>query len=273
MENSTRVKINDIDLFILRDGSNTFTNDTFIKTSDSEIEQILKSKQKTLIETSFNAFLIKSNDECVLIDTGAGDLFGPIAGNITPALSELGVLRTDITKLIITHLHPDHIGGAIDSDFNSVFKNAEFILSEKEYNFWTNSANFTKQPESQMHPLAVLKAYKSNLSIVNHDTHLGHGLSTIDLPGHTAGHIGIHISSGNDDFIITGDIIHAQHLQLSNPDIGVIFDQDYNLAKNSRIKMLDMLASDGTRFSGGHLLPPAVLRISKKGNSFIPDLS
>tara|TARA_Y100000739_G_C20568614_1_gene446580 strand:+ start:639 stop:1460 length:822 start_codon:yes stop_codon:yes gene_type:complete len=272
MKYSTEVKINDINLHILRDGKNTFTNDTFVETTDDEIELLLKSNQQTAIETSFNAFLIKSSNEYILIDAGAGDLFGSIAGNLDTALRELGVLNTDITKLIVTHLHPDHIGGAINSEFNSVFPNAEFILSEKEYNFWSNSANFTKQPESQIHPLAVLDAYKVNLTLAKRNSDLGFGLSTIDLPGHTAGHIGVRISSGNDEFVIAGDIIHAEHLQFSNPNIGVVFDQDYELAKQSRISMLDMLASDEIRFTGGHLLPPAVSRVSKKENFFIHNM-
>ena len=269
MKHSTEVKINDINLHILRDGKNTFTNDTFVETSDSEIEQLLLSNQRTEIETSFNAFLIKSNNEYILIDTGAGELFGSIAGNLETALRELGVSNSDITKLIVTHLHPDHIGGAIDSQLKGIFTNAEFVLSEKEYNFWTNATNFTKQPESQAHPLAVLDAYKANLSLAKKNSDLGFGLSTIDLPGHTAGHIGVRISSGSDEFVIAGDIIHAEHLQFSNPNIGVVFDQDYELAKQSRIRMLDMLASDEIRFTGGHLMPPAVSIVSKEGNSFI----
>ena len=269
MRHSTEVKINDINLYILRDGKNTFTNDIFVETSDIEIEQLLLSSQRTVVETSFNAFLVKSSNECILIDAGAGELFGSIAGNLEIALRELGVSNSEITKLIVTHLHPDHIGGAIDSQFKSIFTNAEFILSENEYNFWTNSANFTNQPGSQAHPLAVLDAYKANLSVTKKNSDLGLGLSTIDLPGHTAGHIGLRISSGNDEFVIAGDIIHAEHLQFSNPSIGVVFDQDYELAKQSRIGLLDMLAADKIRFTGGHLLPPAVSTVSKNGNSFI----
>lgn len=94
------------------------------------------------------------------------------------------------------------------------------------------------------------------------------GLSAIDLPGHTAGHIGIMISSGNDEMAIVGDIIHAQYLQISNPEIGVIFDQDVDQARQSRKKILNILASEKTLFTGGHLLSPAIGYVEYKGLSY-----
>ena len=132
-----------------------------------------------------------------------------------------------------------------------VFKNAGLTLTQDEHSFWNKKENFINNPGDQNLPLDVLNAYSGNLNLISGDGDMGLGLSAIDLPGHTAGHIGVMISSGNDQFAIAGDIIHAQYLQINNPEIGVVFDQDPELARQSRRRLLDMLASEKTMFSGG----------------------
>ena len=181
---------------------------------------------------------------------------------------EVGVKNDDISDIIATHLHPDHIGGMISETGEQVFKNAGLTLTQDEYSFWNKKENFINNPGDQNLPLDVLNAYSGNLNLISGDGDMGLGLSAIDLPGHTAGHIGVMISSGNDQFAIAGDIIHAQYLQINNPEIGVVFDQDPDLARKSRRRILDMLASEKTMFSGGHLLSPALGYIEYKGLNY-----
>jgi len=76
------------------------------------------------------------------------------------------------------------------------------------------------------------------------------------------------ISSGNEQFVIAGDIIHAQYLQINNPDIGVVFDQDLDLARQSRRRILDILATEKIMFSGGHILSPALGYVEYKGLNY-----
>ena len=138
----------------------------------------------------------------------------------------------EITDVIATHLHPDHIGGVISEDGNPVFENAGLILTQKEHDFWTNVGNFKNNLEDQKLPLQVLSKYTDKLTLISNDADIGSGLSAIDLPGHTAGHIGVLISSGNEQFAIAGDIIHAQYLQINNPDIGVVLTKTQIWQKN-----------------------------------------
>jgi glyoxylase-like metal-dependent hydrolase (beta-lactamase superfamily II) len=203
-----------------------------------------------------------------LIDAGAGTLFGPVAGHLSKALAEIGVLNDDISNIIATHMHPDHVGGMLSKTGEKVFKNAELTLTENEYSFWNKEENFINNPNDQSLPLGVLKAYYENLNLVTGDEDFGLGLSAIDLPGHTAGHIGIMISSGNTEMAIVGDIIHAQYLQINNPEIGVVFDQDVDQARQSRKRILDLLASEKTMFTGGHLLSPAIGYVESNGLNY-----
>ena len=265
---SWKKKVGDIEVFILKDGETEFGVETFSGTNQSEISELLKVNNRKTIETNFNAFLIKSGGKNILIDAGAGTLFGPVAGNLSKALAEIGVINDDISNIIATHLHPDHIGGMISETGEQVFKNAALTLTQDEYSFWNKEENFKSNPEDQNLPLSVLAAYSENLNLTSGNADLGLGLSAIDLPGHTAGHIGIMISSGNDQMAIVGDIIHAQYLQINNPEIGVVFDQDVDQARQSRKKILDILAGEKMIFTGGHLLSPAIGYVEYKGLNY-----
>ena len=265
---SWKKKVGDIEVFILKDGETEFGVETFSGTNQSEINELLKVNHRKSIETNFNAFLIKSGGKNILIDAGAGTLFGPVAGNLSKALAEIGVINDDISNIIATHLHPDHIGGMISETGEQVFKNAALTLTQDEYSFWNKEENFKSNPEDQNLPLSVLAAYSENLNLTSGNADLGLGLSAIDLPGHTAGHIGIMISSGSNQMAIVGDIIHAQYLQINNPEIGVVFDQDVDQARQSRKRILDLLASEKTMFSGGHLLSPAIGYVESNGLNY-----
>lgn len=265
---SIKKKVGDLELFILKDGQTEFTEETFNGSSSEEINKLLKLNNRKAIETNFNAFLIKSGERKIMIDAGAGALFGPAAGNLNHALDEVGIRSEEITDVIATHLHPDHIGGMISEDGNAVFINAGLVLTHAEYNFWADSNNFKEDSDDNKLPLNVLNAYSDRLTLINGDGDIGSGLTAINLPGHTAGHIGVMLSSKGEHFAIVGDIIHAQYLQIYNPDIGVVFDQDGELAKKSRIKMLDILAKDEIEFSGGHILSPALGYLHKDGTGY-----
>ena len=265
---SVKKMIGNIELFILKDGQTEFGEETFSGASSSEINELLNLNNRKTIETNFNAFLVKSGGKNILIDAGAGTLFGPAAGDLSKALEEVGVINDDISHIIATHLHPDHIGGMVSENGEKVFKNAGLTLTQDEYSFWNKKENFTNNPGDQKLPLDVLSAYSSHLNLITGDGDMGLGLSAIDLPGHTAGHIGVMISSGNNQFAIAGDIIHAQYLQINNPGIGVVFDQDPDLARQSRRRILDMLAREKIMFSGGHLLSPALGYVEYKGLNY-----
>ncbi len=266
---SIKKDVGDIELFVLKDGETEFGDETFIVNDSKEIQRLLRLNNRKAIETNFNAFLVRSGERNILIDAGAGNLFGPVAGNLRYALSEVGVQNDEITDIVVTHLHPDHIGGLLSEQGDPVFENAGLILTQTEYQFWKNSENFKDKLEDQTLPLSVLLKYEDKLNLISNEADIGSGLSAIDLPGHTLGHIGVMISSGSEKFVIAGDVIHAQYLQIYNPDIGVVFDQDPNLARKSRRKMLDILADEEIAFSGGHILSPAIGFIERRGNGYI----
>lgn len=261
MAEITRRQVGSIEVIALTDGATEFTPDMFLNTSEEEIAGILEAAGESTIRTNFNAFLVRSPQGVTLVDSGVRDLFGPAAGNLPEAMAEAGVAPGDVTRLLMTHLHPDHAAGAITAEGAAAFPSAELVVSRRERDFWSDAARFAGQApleDWQKVAAGVLGAYGDRLVLLS-DTEgeeAAPGITALPLPGHTPGHTGYRIADGDAQLILAADIAHAQVLQFANPEIGIGFDIDADAARAARKRALDMLASDGIAFSGGHILGP-----------------
>ncbi len=266
-------QVGDIEVIALTDGTGEFSNEQFPETKPDEIATLIAAAGHDTIKTNFNAFLIRTKDHLTLVDAGLRDLAGPSAGFLPDALAEAGVDNDDITRLFVTHMHPDHIAGAITPDGKAVFANAQLQLNEDERALWSDPSNFSGASEEaqnyQQLAQTVLDAFADRIAPFTGAADLGQGINVLPLPGHTVGHSGLRVSSGADQFIMAGDIVHAQTLQLANPNIGVVFDMDGGQAAEARKNMLDMLATDNIPFSGGHIQQPAIGRVAKSGDGYV----
>lgn len=264
--------VGDLEVISLTDGVGEFTPDLFPATDPAEIERLIASAGKTAIETNFNAFLVRGPNVTTLVDTGARDLFGPGAGFLVDALTEAVVITDQIDRVFITHMHPDHCAGAISEDGEAIFANAELTIGQVEYDYWKNRGNFEAKGDKALGAYGLAKsvfdAYADRTVPVSAEADLGQGLSVVPLFGHTPGHSGIRVSSGDDQFMIVGDIIHAMDLQLANPDVAVIYDHDSVMAAEARKSMLDQLATDQIACSGGHFLYPGIGSIERAGSGY-----
>ena len=272
MSRISKHSVGEIEVVAMQDGSTEFGNEVFPAADPDRINSLLADAGKTAIETSFNAFLVRSGNTNVLVDCGVRDLFGPGCGFLPEAMAEAGVSADDISHLLLTHLHPDHIAGSIDKDGNAVFPNAELFVTSSERDFWSNDANFAGADSDtlgwQALAKSVLAAYDDRLTLLQPDAELANVMTLIALPGHTPGHVGFRIDSGNDSFVNICDTVHAQTLQLADPDICVAFDGDSSRAAESRRKLLDMVASDLLPFSGGHILGAGIFRLERSGSGY-----
>ncbi|MFC2970256.1 MBL fold metallo-hydrolase [Acidimangrovimonas pyrenivorans] len=275
MTRITTMTVGDLEVTVLQDGATEFTPDLFLNTSEDEIDSLLRQAGEEKIRTNFNAFLIRGKDGVTLVDAGVRDLFGPAAGQLPEALAEAGVAPEEVTRLVATHLHPDHVAGMVTAEGAAAFPNAELALQAAEQAFWGDAARFAGMGEPmegwQQLAAAVLAAYGDRLVLLEgaEDEAAAPGLTAIPLPGHTPGHMGLRISDGDDQLVIAGDIVHAQTLQIPNPEIGVGFDIDPAAAAAARKRMLAMLAGDDLLFTGGHVLgPDKFIRVVADGSGY-----
>lgn len=265
-------KIGSAEVTILTDGAIAFGAELFPGTDGGHITELLGDAGADEISTNFNAVLIRNGGKVILVDAGPRDLFGPSAGFLPEALKEAGVAPEQIDLLFATHLHPDHIAGMIKADGSAAFPNAELCVPAGEQAFWSNdtATGGAGAPVSEWGQLAraVMAAYADRLRIIGEGDEIAPDLTAVPLPGHTPGHSGWRLASGREQLIHVGDIVHAPALQVADPEIAIAFDIDMNTARETRKRLLDELASDGTLFTGGHFLHPAFHAVERKGSGY-----
>jgi glyoxylase-like metal-dependent hydrolase (beta-lactamase superfamily II) len=271
MAHTVTHRIGEAEVTVLTDGTLEFDNAVFPGTDPAHIAELLAAAGDSAIRTNFNALLIREGGRTILVDSGPRDLFGPTAGNLRSALAEAGVEPGDIDLLFFTHLHPDHVAGAITAEGAPVFANARVVIPEAEVAFWSDPAPFSGDETLaswQQIAAAAMAAYADRTETIAADGQIAPGLTAIPLPGHTPGHCGLRLDSAGESFVHAADIVHAQALQLADPEVSVVFDVDPDAARSARKRLLDMLATDRLPFSGGHILRPALGRVERAGSGY-----
>lgn len=198
-------------------------------------------------ESSDNVFLVANDQRYILFDAGIGEEQG---GTLLKKLKMLHVNPEEVSAVVLTHFHPDHIGGLIYNN-GPAFPNADIYASVAEYNAWTNGS--LKKDNKQV--MAMLACYAPHLQLFQDgDTILGNIVAHY-AAGHTPGHTVYEIG----DVLITGDLIHAKALQVEHPEISSVYDQYPQQAAQQRQKWLQYAKQNGKVFAGMHLPLPGTL--------------
>ena len=272
MSRVSSINVGSIKVSSLLDGELVLPAEVLINLKDKDAETIKSNAENTLSYANVNAYLIQQGDRNLLIDAGCRELFGPTCGFTQEALNEAGVTPDQVTDVFLTHLHPDHIAGALNTDGTAVFSNAQLHLIDTEHDFWMNgSFDAVEVNGSDWAGLAqaVISAYSDRLSLVSQGSEIMSGVNTVDIPGHTPGHSGFRVDDGNDSLMHLGDIIHVPNLQFIDPNVSLIFDVDGETALASRKMVLDMVSADNTLCTSGHWLSPKFGRIERSGSGFV----
>ena len=271
MSRISKMTVGSVEVTALLDGEIVAPAEFLLNLKDQDEQTIRENENNKLSYLNMNAFLVQKGDRNLLIDAGCRELFGPTCGFIQDALGEIELSTDDITDLFFTHLHPDHIAGALNTDGTAVFKNANLQVVEAEYNFWqadnfdaieVNGADWAGVAKG------VLNAYKDRLELTTPEKEIISGISLVDIPGHTPGHAGFRVDSDNESLLHLGDIMHFQNLQLIDPNVSTIFDIDYETALTSRKRILDMVSADGNLCTSGHWLSPKFGHIERHGSGY-----
>ena len=271
MSRISEIAVGSLKVIALRDGELFLPSGALVNLSEQDLKTISNDENSRLAYSNVNAYLVQSKDQNLLIDSGCRDLFGPTCGFVKEALKEAGLVPSDITDIFLTHLHPDHIAGTIDTDGTAVFENATLKVLDLEYNFWSsqdfdetevNGADWANLAK------AVLHAYKDRLETLSFDSDIAPGVSSVSIPGHTPGHSGFRVDDGRESLIQMGDILHVPNLQLINPNVATVFDIDPEAALKSRREVLDMVSTDKMLCTSGHMLDQKFGHLEKNGTGY-----
>ena len=168
--------------------------------------------------SSYVCVVVNTGEHLVLVDTGANGL-APSTGKLLPNLKAAGIAPEDIDTVILTHGHPDHIGGNTDSDGRLTFPDARYVMCKAEWDFWTSGkaeAKLDKHVKEVLLKSALknLPPIQNQLDLVDHEMEILPGVQTIAAPGHTPGHMALTISSEGEQLLCVSDtVLHPIHLE------------------------------------------------------------
>ena len=276
-----KLKIGEIKCTVFRDLMFKYEpKEYFLNADNKELGSALRRySAHEIIPSPFIAVLLEYGEKKILIDTGAGFSTTPVVykgqevliqGKLIQLLSEEGVNKEDITDVILTHFHPDHIGGVFSSEGEINYPNATFYFHEDEWNFW-HSPNSDAQPpmfkflvEKNVTPLGGFDVK----TLKNDFEEIVPGVKMIETAGHTPGHFALLIAQGNDHLIYASDtFLHPLHIE--RLDWQTVFDYEHEKARQSRIKLLDLAFREDILINAFHFDFPGLGNVEKNKNSWV----
>jgi glyoxylase-like metal-dependent hydrolase (beta-lactamase superfamily II) len=219
-----------------------------------------------------NVLVLNTGSRLVLFDSGMGTskAFGPTTGRLQISLQQAGIEMDDIDDVICTHAHIDHIGGLANADNYRLFRNAIVHIAKADFDFWTDPAKLSGELKTFVaHARQNLLPYaKSHMKFVEDGKDVLPGVQAMAAPGHTVGHMVYIIKSGKDSLGFIGDTTHHHVLLTEKPRIEFTYDSDPKQAVESRLKVLDMIASTRMPMLAYHFPWPGVGNLQKQGDGY-----
>lgn len=258
----------------------TVVNDGVLQASLDLVTGIDRAEAASRLAASFradppritiNAFAVHTPRGVVLIDSGAGGTMGPTLGAVAANLRAAGIDPADVTTILMTHLHPDHVGGLVDAEGRARYPNAELVVHPTEAGFWLSPETLAGAPEGMRGYVegaqAAVAPYKARMRTIGNGEAVP-GIGIVPAPGHTPGHSGWLLASGGESLLIWGDIVHLPGIQFAQPAAGVAFDADGAQAEATRRRLFDMAATDRVMVAGMHLDFPTFGYVERRGDGY-----
>jgi glyoxylase-like metal-dependent hydrolase (beta-lactamase superfamily II) len=218
----------------------------------------------------YTCLLIGGAGHLVLVDTGAGSL-APSTGRLIHNLRSAEIAPGDIDTVILTHAHPDHTGGNIDSEGKLAFPNARYVMWKSEWDFWTSDQAARKLGEHGQMMVAfaqrTLPPIRDRLDLVDRETEILPGIRAVAAPGHTPGHMAVAISSGEQQLLCISDtVLHPIHLE--RPEWYAVVDFAPEQVISTRRRLLNEAATGKSLVLAFHFPFPALGHVVPKGSGW-----
>lgn len=219
-----------------------------------------------------NVTLLQNGTRNVLVDVGAGAEFQSSAGQLTFALAALGLAPDDITDVIFTHAHPDHLWGLLDDFDDLAFWNASYQIGAAEWAYWTDPNTVSTIGDARA-TFAVgasrrLERIADQVTFFADGDEILPGLAARATFGHTPGHMAFEVRQGSNALMILGDCIGNHHAAFVHPAWHLGSDQDPPAAAATRARLLDQLAHEQTAVLGFHLPGDGLGRVERKDSGY-----
>ena len=272
-----KYKVGSIEVTAVYDGIWRKPHDpTFIK--NATVEDTKEALAKAGLSTEFmpiplTVVVLKIGDKYVMIDSGSGvGQWQANATNLPSNMKAAGIDRGQISTILVSHFHPDHVWGLMEKGTNAaVFPNAELIVSSTEYKWWTEPGRVEKLPEGRR-PAGkrigdVFPTWK-NWKLVEDNAEVAPGVRLLAAPGHTPGHSAFLVTSGKDQLMVSNDAMYVPELLAPHPDWQGAYDHDGATAVTTRRKLIDRVIADKMMVCGAHFPFPGRGTFTKDGDVY-----
>lgn len=276
-----RFTLGEAKLTILSDGYFSLPTDGTGVNADPEDVQAFLKRHFLSPEMGYshtNHLFIELGDAKVLVDVGSGNRFMNTTGRLMDNMAEAGIDPYDVTHVIITHAHPDHIWGIRDGFDEAIIPDAEYVIGEAEHAYWTQDGLVDQVPaEDQQFVLGAVNSINvdgAEWTMASDGYEVAPGIRVIDTPGHTPGHMSVVVESGGKQLMALGDAMTHAHLSFARPGWFNGFDSDGPQTVETRMRLLDMAAADRISVLGYHFPFPGVGHVLREadGYRFLPAL-
>ena len=264
-------QIGDFEITALSDGNMSASLDLLsgIEKADADVIQYSAGIGEPG-DIHINCYLIRGLGRIILVDAGTGPL-NNMAGQLNANLAAAGVSPDEVDTVLLTHCHPDHIGGLLDAEKQPVFKHAEIILHPLEAQYWQDDEKLNIANERGQRNFwlvrQTLNAYAQKVRFFNGDK-IAEGILPVWLPGHTPGHTGFRIDADDNCLLIWGDVVHYPHIQSAQPAVSILFDTDPALAEETRKKIMEKAVSEKLIIAGMHLSQVGFASVLREGSGY-----
>jgi glyoxylase-like metal-dependent hydrolase (beta-lactamase superfamily II) len=276
---SYHFKLGTFDCIVVSDGTFTYHNPAqmfFANAPKERLDQVLRkhnldAERWEQYVSPYSSLVINTSQHMVLVDTGAGDM-APTTGQLIPNLQAEGIAPENIDTVILTHGHPDHIGGNIDIEGKPAFPNARYVMWEDEWKFWTSEPDLAQlKVDENIKQLILMGVRKylppiqGQLDLVDHEMEIVPGIHAVAAHGHTPGQMAVAIfSSGEQLLCISDTAIHPIHLE--QPDWYAAVEPAPEQVVASRRQLLDRAATEKALVHAFHFSPfPSLGYVVMKG--------
>ena len=275
MTSFRRVKLGDFEVTAVFDGFANVPKVFPIFGNNQSEEKVAAHMQANFLpgdamQIGFTPMVVNTGNELILFDTGNGSERGETRGHILNSLAAAGFSADQIDVVVISHFHPDHIGGMI-KEGKAVFPNARYVTGAAEYDFWTSkdvteSSDKSMQDRSNLVQAQVVPLAEK-FTFLKPGNDVVTGITSIENFGHTPGHMAYNIESNGKRLLLWADACNHYAASLQKPEWHVIFDMDKDKAVASRRRILDMAAADKVPATGYHMPFPAIGFVEKVGDA------
>ncbi len=201
-------------------------------------------------------FLVEGAGQRILVDCGVG--IGPypwyagIRGELPQHLERTGIEPESITQVFLTHAHPDHVGWTFDEERGKPrFPNARYRLHQRDWDSFGGRETVPRHFTRFVGPLQQAGV----LDLLSGESEIAPGVTALETPGHTAGHMSLLIRSQGEGLAIAGDVLNSP-MYVTEPERPFGSDANQQQGIATRIALVERIEAEDWKVAAAHFPTP-----------------